>query len=346
MNYMSQRLFDLELELDKFDLEQNIKLEDIVDLKQNKLSFKCALPKTLQAKIHELLKNNNQGELALDYNVTAKQLTNNVKRHKNIKNVIAIGAGKGGVGKSSVALNTAKALAKTGVQVGILDLDLYGPNIPRMLGVNSPETSMPQHDLTPEFIENLAVISLAQVVANADPILWRGPMAGKVVEQLFWSANWPDLDYLIIDLPPGTGDVLIALTQKLPITSALLVTTPQAIACLDAQKALTMFTKLNIPVLGFVNNMAYYECQNCASKQDIFIGANAESIAKELDLPCLQELPLALALARSNESNTELPATWQKYFADLALHIALKINTFKRDRSLLLPQVSVINKEN
>lgn len=277
--------------------------------------------------------------------ITARVVNNGIKRHPKIKNVIAVGAGKGGVGKSSVAINLARVLKLSDMKVGLLDFDIYGPNIPLMFGQKSPRQSMAQHDLLPRYYGEIPVVSLAQVVANTDPILWRGPMAGKVAEQMFWATDWPELDYLIIDLPPGTSDVHISLSQKLPVTASLLVTTPQSIACMDAAKAASMFSKLNIPILGFVNNMAHYSCQNCGSKQVIFTGSNSQAIAELLQLECLEELPLDHLFAKSNELATELPNYLQIVFFNIAVKISLLLNDFKKDRSLLMPEISIVNQE-
>lgn len=314
--------------------------------KTGDLVCSAAIAPTIKSNIlHKLKTNIPSFDGDWHYKITPRQVNSNVKRHAKIKNVIAVGAGKGGVGKSSIALNLARSLKASGVKVGLLDFDVYGPNIPLMCGDKSPDQSIAQHDLVPKLYSDMPVISLAQVVASADPILWRGPMAGKVAEQLFWSSDWPELDYLVIDLPPGTGDIHIALSQKLPVTASLLVTTPQSIACMDAAKAATMFEKLNVPVLGFVNNMAYYDCQSCGSRQNIFMGSQSQYIAEELGVDCLLELPLDKQLAQANENADELPEHLQQEFANLAMAVALKLNSFKKDRSILMPEVSVVNKE-
>ena len=306
--------------------------------------LECALSETALTNLKQALAVRNLSH-NVNYKIVPRAIANNLKRHPKIKNVIAVGSGKGGVGKSSVALNLAKSLLSSGVAVGLLDLDLYGPNIPRMLGFNSPEVSAAQHDLLPLNANGLAVISLAQVVANQDPILWRGPMAGKVVDQLFWQADWPDLDYLIIDLPPGTGDILITVMQKLPVTGVVLVTTPQSIACMDAEKAVGMFRQQNINLLGFVNNMSYFICNSCDHKHEIFMGSGINSMIDSLQLDCLLELPLASEIALANERGADLPETITESFGEFAMKVANKINAGKKDRSLMMPGVSVINKE-
>lgn len=298
----------------------------------------CAISLSEQTRIKQFFSEKN---VQFNFNVVARAVQSKVKRHKNIKNVIAVGAGKGGVGKTSIAINLAKALSNTGVKVGLLDLDIYGPNVPRAMGDLGPKQSDKQHDLVPVEYQGIQTISLAQVVAADDPILWRGPMTAKVAEQMFTGAEWAELDYLILDLPPGTGDVHISVCQKLPITAAVLVSTPQTISYMDTLKAYKMFDNLQIPVLGYVSNMAYFDCGNCDTRHNIFPGSGKmpENIA------CLLELPLAESIAKANEFNTELSPKVLADFDDFAFKVSYAINEKAKDRSSLMPEVMVVKKE-
>jgi ATP-binding protein involved in chromosome partitioning len=208
-----------------------------------------------------------------------------------VKNVIAVGAGKGGVGKTTVAVNLAIALAKCGSKVGIIDGDIYGPNVPIMLGMRTQLTTDGQK-MVPAEKYGLQVVSMGFLTADDAPIIWRGPMLHGALQQFFREARWVNLDYLIVDLPPGTGDVALSLSQTVPVAGAIIVTTPQQVSLADSRRAVAMYKKLNIPPLGIVENMSYFACPNCSHEADIFGHGGGEQMASELGVPFIGRIPI------------------------------------------------------
>ena len=212
--------------------------------------------------------------------VVAHGVQKGVKPIEGVKNIIAIASGKGGVGKSTVAVNLALALSAEGATVGILDADIYGPSQPRMLGVSMKPESKDGKTLEPIMSYHLQSMSIGYLIDEETPMIWRGPMVTQALEQLLRDTNWKDLDYLIVDLPPGTGDVQLTLAQKVPVTGAIIVTTPQDIALLDARKGLKMFEKVEIPVLGVVENMSTHICSKCGHEEHIFGSGGGQKMAE------------------------------------------------------------------
>ena len=208
-----------------------------------------------------------------------------------VKNVIAVGAGKGGVGKTTVAVNLAIALAKMGSRVGILDGDIYGPNVPIMLGLQAQLESDGQK-IRPAEKYGLQVVSIGFMTKDEAPVIWRGPMLHSVIRQFFNDVAWRDLDYLIIDMPPGTGDVALSLAQTVPVAGSIVVTTPQQVSLADSRRAIKMYEKLNIPALGVVENMSYYECPSCHHEANIFGHGGGETMAEQMGVPFLGRLPI------------------------------------------------------
>jgi ATP-binding protein involved in chromosome partitioning len=209
-----------------------------------------------------------------------------------IRNIVAVGAGKGGVGKSTTAVNVAVALARMGARVGLLDGDVYGPNIPQMLGSTaSPEVDAEKHIVPPE-AQGIKVISMGMLVPPDQPIIWRGPMLHGAVQQFMRDVAWGELDYLVVDLPPGTGDVALSMAQSVPLAGAIVVTTPQGVSVSDVKKAVGMFRQLNIPVLGVVENMSYFVCGHCQERTDIFGSGGGRRMAEEMQIPFLGEIPI------------------------------------------------------
>jgi ATP-binding protein involved in chromosome partitioning len=222
-----------------------------------------------------------------------------------VKNVIAVGAGKGGVGKTTVAVNLAIALAKCGSKVGMIDGDIYGPNVPIMLGMKAQLTTDGQKILPAEKF-GLQVISMGFLTADEAPIIWRGPMLHGAVQQFFREVKWVDLDYLVIDMPPGTGDVALSLSQTVPVAGAIVVTTPQLVSLADTRRAVAMYKKLNIPTLGLVENMSYFVCRNCREEADIFGHGGGERLAADLGIPFLGGVPIYQPIREGSDRGVPL----------------------------------------
>jgi ATP-binding protein involved in chromosome partitioning len=210
----------------------------------------------------------------------------------NIKNVIAVASGKGGVGKSTVAVNLALALKAEGAQVGILDADIYGPSQPRMLGSSEKPTSPDGKSMHPIEALGLQAMSIGFLIDEEQPMIWRGPMATQALMQLLHETHWRELDYLVVDLPPGTGDIQLTLSQRIPVSGALVVTTPQDIALIDAKKGLQMFRKVEVPILGLIENMSFYCCPNCGHRAEIFGAGGGERMSAQFGVDLLGRVPL------------------------------------------------------
>ncbi len=223
-----------------------------------------------------------------------------------VKNVIAVGAGKGGVGKTTVAVNLALALARCGSRVGILDGDIYGPNVPIMMGLTTQLTTNDQRQIVPAERYGVQVISIGFMTNDDAPIIWRGPMLHGAIQQFFREVAWKDLDYLIIDMPPGTGDVALSLSQTVPVVGAVVVTTPQKVSLADSRRAVRMYEKLNIPTLGIVENMSYFTCENCHHEADIFGHGGGESLALDMKLPFLGRLPVYQPIREGSDTGVPL----------------------------------------
>lgn len=224
---------------------------------------------------------------------------------KGVKNIIAVSSGKGGVGKSTTAVNLALALQHLGARVGILDADIYGPSVPLMLGVEDKKPNIVDNNrMMPVEAHGLYSNSIGYLVDKVEAAVWRGPMASKALSQLVNETLWPDLDYLIIDMPPGTGDIQLTLSQQIPTTGAVIVTTPQDLALMDAIKGVNMFTKVDIPVIGVVENMSVHICSQCGHEEAIFGTGGAESMAKHYAIPLLGKLPLHIDIRSETDSGT------------------------------------------
>ena len=222
--------------------------------------------------------------------------------HVRIRNVIAIGSGKGGVGKSTTAVNLALALHAEGARVGILDADVYGPSIPAMLGLSGKPESPDNKSIEPMRAFGVEAMSIGFLVDADMPMIWRGPMATSALTQLFNDTRWGDLDYLLIDLPPGTGDIQLTLAQKIPVAGAVIVTTPQDIATLDAKKALKMFQKVEVAVLGIIENMALHVCSKCGHEEHLFGEGGGQRMAAQYGVPLLGSLPLDISIREQGDA--------------------------------------------
>jgi ATP-binding protein involved in chromosome partitioning len=224
---------------------------------------------------------------------------------EGVKNVIAVGAGKGGVGKTTVAVNLALALAKTGSRVGIIDGDIYGPNVPIMLGIKTQLTTDGKK-IVPAEKYGLQVISMGFLTGDDAPIIWRGPMLHGALQQFFREVRWVDLDYLVVDMPPGTGDVALSLSQTVPVAGAIVVTTPQQVSLADSRRAIAMYKKLNIPPLGIIENMSHFVCPNCAHEADIFGHGGGERMATELGVPFIGRIPIYQPIREGSDEGVPL----------------------------------------
>ena len=247
----------------------------------------------------ELIKYNGVDDVkwSLTYDIATLKRANGQQAINRIKNIIAVSSGKGGVGKSSTSVNLALALQQEGASVGILDADIYGPSIPTMLGTQDQHPLSPDNQhMAPIMAYGLASNSIGYLVEQDGAMVWRGPMASKALLQILQDTLWPELDYLVIDMPPGTGDIQLTLAQNIPVTAAVVVTTPQDIALIDAKKGLTMFNKVNIPTLGVIENMSYHICENCGHHEAIFGENGATQLAEQFDTRLLGQVPLHRSL--------------------------------------------------
>lgn len=245
---------------------------------------------------------------ALHSPVPAHKVQKGLSPHPRIRNVIAVGSGKGGVGKSTTAVNLAVALQQMGTRVGVLDADIYGPSVPAMLGLSGRPESPDNKSIEPMRAFGVETMSIGFLVDQDSPMIWRGPMATSALTQLFKDTRWDDLDYLIVDLPPGTGDIQLTLAQKIPVAGAVIVTTPQDIATLDARKALKMFEKVEVPVLGIVENMAVHTCSNCGHVEHLFGEGGGQRMAGQYGVPLLGSLPLDIGIREQGDVGTPIVA--------------------------------------
>ena len=240
--------------------------------------------------------------LIAGHRIASHAVQGTLSPHPRVRNVIAVGSGKGGVGKSTTSVNLALALAAEGARVGILDADVYGPSVPAMLGLSGRPDSPDNKSIEPMRAFGVEAMSIGLLVDQDTPMIWRGPMATSALMQLFNDTLWGDLDYLLIDLPPGTGDIQLTLAQKIPVAGAVIVTTPQDIATLDAKKALKMFEKVEVPVLGIVENMAVHTCSNCGHVEHLFGQGGGERMAAQYGVPLLGSLPLDITIREQGDA--------------------------------------------
>ena len=264
----------------------------------------------------------------------------------NVKNIIAVASGKGGVGKSTTAVNLALALAAEGATVGLLDADIYGPSQPMMMGISGRPESIDGKNMEPLENYGLQVMSIGFLVEPDDAMIWRGPMATQALEQLLRQTNWKNLDYLIIDMPPGTGDIQLTLSQRVPMTGAVIVTTPQDIALLDAKKGIKMFEKVGVPILGIVENMAVHICSNCGHAEHIFGEGGGKKMASDYQMDYLGALPLTMQIRQQADSgkptvvaepDSEVAAIYKAVARKVAITVAAKA----KDYSAKFPTITI-----
>jgi ATP-binding protein involved in chromosome partitioning len=265
-----------------------------------------------------------------------------------VKNIIAVASGKGGVGKSTTAVNLALALQAEGATVGILDADIHGPSIPTMLGLGGKPESPDGKSIVPKIGHGLQAMSIGFFLGDDTPTIWRGPMTTQYLQQLLTTTLWQGLDYLIIDLPPGTGDIQLTLAQRVPVSAAIIVTTPQDIALLDARKALKMFEKVEVPVLGIVENMAVHVCSNCGHAEHIFGAGGGEKMAAQYGVPLLGSLPLDIAIREQADSGSPTVATDANSplalaYREIARRAAGRLSVQAKNKAISFPNIVIQN---
>ncbi len=284
----------------------------------------------------------------IDTRVEAHATQKGVKPISQVKNIIAIASGKGGVGKSTTAVNLALALAAEGASVGILDADIYGPSQPRMLGVHQKPDSKDGKSLEPLIGHGIQSMSIGYLIDEETPMIWRGPMVTQALEQLLNDTNWVDVDYLIIDLPPGTGDIQLTLAQKVPVSGAVIVTTPQDIALLDARKALKMFEKVDVHVLGIIENMSIHICSKCGHEEHIFGEGGGQNMSEQYDVDFLGALPLDKKIREEVDSGRPTVATdpedrISQIYREIARRTAAKLSQRAKEYSAKFPNIVIQN---
>ena len=283
----------------------------------------------------------------LDWKVVPHVVQGELKPLEQIRNIIAVASGKGGVGKSATAVNLALALSADGARVGVLDADIYGPSMPRMLGVSGPPDTVGNR-IVPQQAHGLQVMSIGFLVEEDTPMIWRGPMVTSALQQLLTETNWDGLDYLIVDLPPGTGDIQLTLAQQVPVSGCLIVTTPQDIALLDARKAVQMFRKVNMSVLGVVENMSTHICSQCGHEEPIFGSGGGARMAEQYDVPLLGQLPLDLRIRENldhgNPTVVSAPdSEITEDYREVARNLSARLALTPRSLDLNLPQINIQN---
>jgi ATP-binding protein involved in chromosome partitioning len=280
--------------------------------------------------------------------VVSHAVQRGVKLVPGIKNIIAVASGKGGVGKSTTAVNLALALAIEGATVGMLDADIYGPSQPIMLGITGRPTSRDGKTMDPMEGHGIQAMSVGFLIESDTPMVWRGPMVTQALEQLLTETKWRELDYLVVDLPPGTGDIQLTLAQKVPVTGAVIVTTPQDIALIDARKGLKMFEKVGIPILGVVENMAIHICSHCGHAEHIFGTGGGEKMCKDYDVEFLGSLPLDIRIREQADSGkptvvADPDGAVAAIYRDIARKVAARIARATEDRSSVFPKIVIQN---
>jgi ATP-binding protein involved in chromosome partitioning len=280
--------------------------------------------------------------------IAAHSAQKGVKHIEGIRNIIAVASGKGGVGKSTTAVNLALALSAEGAKVGILDADIYGPSQPRMLGVHGKPESLDGKTLEPMNSYHLQAMSIGFLIDEETPMIWRGPMVTQALQQLLNDTNWKDLDYLVIDLPPGTGDIQLTLAQQVPVSGAVIVTTPQDIALLDARKGLKMFEKVEVPVLGVVENMSIHICSKCGHEEHIFGQGGGMRMSEQNDVDFLGALPLDIRIREETDSGkptvvAEPDSRIAQIYREIARRTAAKLSLKTKDYAARFPQIVISN---
>jgi ATP-binding protein involved in chromosome partitioning len=290
------------------------------------------------------------GIVSVSVDVSSKIVSHSVQRGvkliPGVKNIIAVASGKGGVGKSTTAVNLALALASEGASVGILDADIYGPSQPQMLGITGRPESLDGKNLEPMMAHGIQAMSIGLLVDSDSPMVWRGPMVTQALQQLLNETRWHDVDYLIIDMPPGTGDIQLTLAQKVPVTGAVIVTTPQDIALLDARKGLKMFEKVGIPIIGIVENMSTHICSSCGHEEHIFGAGGGDKMCKDYSTELLGSLPLDIRIREQTDAGrptvvADPDGQVAEIYRSIARRIAVKVDELSQDYSELFAKIVI-----
>ena len=287
-------------------------------------------------------------EIDTSWDIASHSVQGGMNPLEGIKNVIAVASGKGGVGKSTTAVNLALALQQEGARVGVLDADIYGPSVPRMLGIDGKPESTDGKSLEPMGGHGLQAMSIGFMIDEETPMIWRGPMVTQALEQLLRDTRWKSLDYLVIDLPPGTGDVQLTLAQKVPVSGAVIVTTPQDIALLDARKGLKMFEKVEVPVLGVVENMSIHICSQCGHAEHIFGQGGGEKMCEQHNVDFLGALPLDISIRENADGGhpsvaDDPDSKASEIYRDIARRTAAKLSLKAKDYSAKFPNIVIQN---
>ncbi|MGA7981369.1 MAG: iron-sulfur cluster carrier protein ApbC [Chromatiaceae bacterium] len=287
-------------------------------------------------------------QVDLTWQVVAHSVQKSLKPIDNVKNIIAVASGKGGVGKSTTAVNLALALSAEGAKVGLLDADIYGPSQPRMLGITGKPESKDGNSLEPMNSYDLQAMSIGFLIDEETPMIWRGPMVTQALEQLLNDTNWSELDYLVIDLPPGTGDTQLTLAQKVPVSGAIIVTTPQDIALLDARKGLKMFQKVEVPVLGIVENMSIHICSKCGHEEHIFGEGGGARMSEQYGVKLLGSLPLDIRIREETDGGkptvvAEPDSRVSEIYREIARRTAAKLALQAKDYAAKFPRIVIQN---
>lgn len=310
-------------------------------------SFFAELQHSIENSLSDLAKEHNRTlDIQISSKIVAHAVQKTLKPLQNVKNIIAIASGKGGVGKSTTTVNLALALAAEGAKVGILDADIYGPSIPTMLGLSGKPDTLDGKTFIPKISFGLETISIGYLVDPDQAMIWRGPMATGALQQLLTQTQWSDLDYLMIDLPPGTGDIQLSLAQQIPVSGAVIVTTPQDIALIDAQRGLAMFNKVNVPILGLVENMSLHICSHCGHAEAIFGEGGGQSMSEKNQTTLLGSLPLERSIRELADSGRPTVAAspndkTSQIYKEIARKMAARLSMKAKDFSQKFPNIVI-----
>ncbi|MEJ2760640.1 MAG: iron-sulfur cluster carrier protein ApbC [Gammaproteobacteria bacterium] len=343
---------NLQKDLVSAEAVRDVRVEDgaahiVIDLGYPAAGYRATLEQAVRERLQGLA-GVTDVRVDIGSTIVSHAVQKSVKPLANVKNTIAIASGKGGVGKSTTAVNLALALQAEGASVGILDADIYGPSQPRMLGCRMQPDTTDGKSIEPNVSYHIQSMSIGYLVDEETPMIWRGPMVTSALEQLLNDTNWRDLDYLVIDLPPGTGDIQLTLCQKIPVSGAIIVTTPQDIALLDARKALKMFEKVEVPVLGIVENMSTHICSQCGHEEHIFGSGGGEQMARQYGVDLLGSLPLDITIREGVDNGKPTVAldpdsAVSASYREIARRAAAKLSLRTRDYSGKFPKIVVEN---